>query len=276
LDLGSRFVIKFSGEGLGRKDHGLWEPGHISALGMELASLAKERGSQVAVILGGGNIVRGPELKRRVGLKDGVAADNIGMLATIMNCLVLQDSLEGHHGLKTRLMTAWAMPHIGEVYIRRRAIRHMEKGRIVILAGGTGNPDCSTDKALTQFGYELRADLLLKASKVDGIFTGDPKVDNGVSHIPYLSYAEFLSHPERYRQILDRSAVTQAEQHGMVIRVFNAQTPEALRNVILENGQSQFSDVGPAQPGPDHTLLLRRNKDAVVTFGDDDDTGPHC
>ena len=178
--------------------------------------VAKERGSEVAVILGGGNIVRGPELKQRVGLKDGVVADNIGMLATIMNCQVLQDSLEGHHGLMTRLMTAWAMPHIGEKYIRRRAIRHMEKGLIVILAGGTGNPDCSTDKALTQYGYDLQADILLKASKVDGIYTGDPynAGDPPPRHIPYLSYRDFLSQPERFQQILDRSAVTQAEQHG--------------------------------------------------------------
>lgn len=259
------FVIKFSGEALGRPGHGIWEQDNLAHVCREIASLHVSHGKdavpKIAVILGAGNILRGATLKEQAGMIDGVVADECGMRATIINCMILQERLENLHKLETRLMTAWDDRGAGERYIRRRALRHMEKGRLVILAGGTGKPDCSTDRAMTQYGRELGAKMLLKASKVDGIFDRDPHINEGPppKHLPYLTYKQFLDEPDRFRQILDRGAVTQAEGHGMVIRVFNARRPGSLRGVLYEDEGFQFTDVGPERP--DLNGRLGNNKD---------------
>lgn len=250
-NFGRRLVIKFSGEALGRSDHGNWEEARIMHTCDEIAALYRSHSAgvvpQTAVLLGAGNILRGATLKRVAGMQDGVVADECGMRATVINCIILQERLENLHGLETRLMTAWEDRGAGEPYNKRRALRHMEKGRLVILAGGTGKPDCSTDRALTQYGRELDADLLLKASKVDGIFDRDPSDSSGPppTHLPYLTYTQFLTEPEKFRQILDRGAVTQAEAHGMVIRVFNALKPGALIGVLHDKVGFPYTDVGP-------------------------------
>src|SRR3989344_3543416 len=183
---------------------------------------------QLAIVVGGGNLIRGQQLKKDVCLKDSVVADYAGMLATMVNAIILQDVLEKDYGLETRVMSAWAVETVAEPFVRRKAMDHLEKGRVVILAGGTGSPDFSTDTAMVLRAHEIGVSLVLKGTKVDGVYGSDPKVDQNAEFLPEISYAEFIS---RGLKIVDQTAVTLASNHGIVIKIFDIFTKGNLRKV---------------------------------------------
>jgi uridylate kinase len=172
-------------------------------------------GVQVALVIGGGNIFRG-DSKAAQGM-NRAAADNIGMLATVINALIFQNVLERREVI-TRVLSAIEMPAICERFIRRRAIRHLEKGRVVIFAGGTGNPYFSTDTAAALRGMEIGAEIVLKATKVDGVYSADPEKDRGAERFEHLTYDEVI---QRNLRVMDTSAVSLCRDHRIPIGVFN-------------------------------------------------------
>jgi uridylate kinase len=209
-----RILLKLSGELLaGAAGHGIDE--------RVMADLAEEirevqaLGVQVGIVTGGGNIFRGLAASTR-GM-DRVGADYMGMLATVINGLALQHALE-KRGLYTRVMSAIEMARVCEPYIRRRAIRHLEKGRIVIMAAGTGNPYFTTDTAAALRAIEIGADVILKATKVDGVYSGDPLRDPGATFFPRITYKDIL---ERGLGVMDLTAVTLCKENRLPIQVFN-------------------------------------------------------
>ncbi|MGH9898210.1 MAG: UMP kinase, partial [Pyrinomonadaceae bacterium] len=189
-------------------------------------------GVEIAVVVGGGNIFRG--VSKSAGKMDRSAADYIGMLATIMNACVLQDALE-KQDLYTRVMSALDIPQVAEPFIRRRAIRHLEKGRMVIFAAGTGNPYFSTDSAAALRALEIKADVVLKATKVDGVYTADPVKDKTAIRYNQITYQEVL---ERHLKIMDSSAISLCMDNNLPIIVFNMRTPGNIMRVIL--GETGF------------------------------------
>src|SRR5215475_8388318 len=183
-----RVLLKLSGEALaGDKGFG-YDFDTVNRLADEVVSVLST-GASVGLVIGGGNIVRGSQLSK-TGM-DRVAADYMGMLGTVINALALQDVLE-RRGVDTRVMTAIRMEELAEPYIRRRAVRHLEKGRLVIFAGGTGNPFFSTDTAAVLRALEMEAEVILKATSVDGVYTGDPKRDKAAKFIPELTFQDAL------------------------------------------------------------------------------------
>src|SRR5271155_673856 len=210
----SRILVKLSGEALlGNTDYGI-DPAVLKRIAGELQEII-QMGVQVAVVIGGGNIFRGAGLAR-AGL-DRVAADHMGMLATVMNALAMQDALESL-GLHARVMSAIRINEVCEDYIRRRAVRHLEKGRVVIFAAGTGNPFFTTDTAAALRAIEISADLLLKATKVDGIYSDDPVKNPAAVHYPRLTFDRVLA--ERLN-VMDATAIVMCRDHRMPLRVFN-------------------------------------------------------
>ena len=209
-----RILLKLSGEALlGDEDYGI-DPAIIGRIANEILEV-RNTGVQVAIVIGGGNIFRGAGLAES-GI-DRVTGDHMGMLATLMNSLALQDALE-KAGVDARVMSAISVHAVSEDYIRRRATRHLEKGRVVIIAGGTGNPFFTTDTAAALRAIEVGADIVLKATKVDGVFTADPKIDkNAVLH-ESLSYDEVI---EGKLRVMDTNAIVLCRDQGMPIRVFN-------------------------------------------------------
>ena len=209
-----RILLKLSGEALlGDEDYGI-DPAIIGRIASEILEV-RNTGVQVAIVIGGGNIFRGAGLAES-GI-DRVTGDHMGMLATLMNSLALQDALE-KAGVDARVMSAISVHAVSEDYIRRRATRHLEKGRVVIIAGGTGNPFFTTDTAAALRAIEVGADIVLKATKVDGVFTADPKIDeNAVLH-ESLSYDEVI---EGKLRVMDTNAIVLCRDQGMPIRVFN-------------------------------------------------------
>ena len=184
-----RVLLKLSGEALaGEKGFGI-DPQVVDALTDEIRNI-HELGVALGLVIGGGNIVRGA-IASQQGM-DRVSADYMGMLATIMNALAIQDMLE-KKSIDTRVMTAIRMPQLAEPYIRRRAVRHLEKGRVVIFAGGTGNPYFSTDTAAVLRAIEMNADVVIKATKVRGVFTADPASDPNAEFIPDISFHEVVA-----------------------------------------------------------------------------------
>ncbi|MBI4365804.1 MAG: UMP kinase, partial [Deltaproteobacteria bacterium] len=183
-------------------------------------------GVKIAIVLGGGNIFRGATDKP--GAMERAHADYMGMLATVINSLALQDALE-RLGIHTRVMTAIAMEQLAEPYIRRRAIRHLEKDRIVILAGGTGNPFFSTDTAASLRAMELHADVILKGTKVDGVYDADPKTSAKAKRFAQVTYLEVL---QRQLKVMDATAISLCMDHRMPIRVFNVFAKGNLRRVV--------------------------------------------
>jgi uridylate kinase len=183
-------------------------------------------GVQVAVVLGGGNLFRGAGLAR-AGM-DRVTADHMGMLATVMNALALQDALEGL-GIFARVMSAIRINEVCEDYIRRRAVRHLEKGRVVIFAAGTGNPFFTTDTAASLRAIEIEAQLLLKATKVDGIYSADPVTDPKAILYPRLTFDRVLS--ERLN-VMDATAIVMCRDHQLPLRVFNLNQPGQLLRIV--------------------------------------------
>ena len=183
-------------------------------------------GIQVAVVVGGGNIFRG--LSKSAGNMDRSAADYIGMLATVMNAVVLQDALE-KTGIKTRVLSAIDIPQLAEPFIRRRAIRHLEKGRIVIFAAGTGNPFFSTDSAAALRAAEIKADVILKATKVDGIYSADPMLDPSATRFECITFMEVL---EKQLKVMDASAISLCMDNDLPIIVFNMRKPGNIARVV--------------------------------------------
>lgn len=212
-----RVVLKLSGESFSRAGE--------RGIGMEEVALisrqvvqARQEGCQIAVVIGGGNILRGSQFKASGGQNiQEATAHYMGMLATVINGLALQDALEAL-GAETRLMSAIEMKGVAEPYIRRRARRHLEKGRIVILAAGTGSPFVTTDTAAAQRAMELEADILLKATRVDGVFSEDPEKNPHAVMYPDLTYNLVR---ERNLRVMDSTAITHCMEHDMPILVFN-------------------------------------------------------
>ena len=209
-----RLLLKLSGEVLAGKGSFGIEPDRVSALADEVADVAR-MGVEIGLVVGGGNFFRGVAAAARN--MDRVAADHMGMLATVINALALQDALEKKN-VPTRVMTAIAIPQVAEPYIRRRAIRHLEKGRIVIFAGGTSNPYFSTDTAATLRGLEIHAEIVAKATSVDGVYDKDPRKHPDAVRFTEVGYSEVLS---RDLRVMDASAVAMCRDNGLPIVVFN-------------------------------------------------------
>jgi uridylate kinase len=211
-----RVVLKLSGESLshtGERGIGMEEVVHIA----RQVKQASETGCQIALVVGGGNILRGAQFKGTHANIQEATAHYMGMLATVINALALQDALESL-GCETRVMTAIAMHGVAEPYIRRRAKRHLEKGRIVILAAGTGSPFVTTDTAAAQRAMELEADILLKATGVDGVYSDDPKKN---PHAVLYSELDYNTVRERNLRVMDSTAIAHCMEHSMPILVFN-------------------------------------------------------
>jgi len=220
-----RVLLKLSGEALaGERGFGL-DYAVVARLAGEIQAV-RSLGADLGLVIGGGNIIRGTVASRQ-GM-DRVSADYMGMLATVINALALQDVLE-RQGMNTRVMTAIRMEALAEPYIRRRAIRHLEKGRVVILAGGTGNPYFSTDTAAVLRALEIEAQAILKATNVDGIYSADPKQDPTAEFIPEVSYQDALV---RGLGVMDANAFGLCKDNKLPILVFNINTPGAVARVI--------------------------------------------
>lgn len=220
-----RILLKLSGEALlGGEDYGI-DPVIIGRIANEILDV-RNTGVEVAIVIGGGNIFRGAGLAQS-GI-DRVTGDHMGMLATLMNSLALQDALE-NAGVDARVMSAISVHAVSEDYIRRRATRHLEKGRVVIIAGGTGNPFFTTDTAAALRAIEVGADVVLKATKVDGVFSADPKIDENAKLHETLSYDEVI---ERKLKVMDTNAIVLCRDQHMPIRVFNVFGVGNLINIV--------------------------------------------
>jgi uridylate kinase len=221
-----RILLKVSGEILaGEQGFGI-ERARLEVLAGEIASV-RALGIQVGLVIGGGNIFRG--LAGAAHGMDRVSGDHMGMLATVINSLALQSVLE-KRGLFTRVMSAINMEEVAEPYIRRRAVRHLEKGRVVILAAGTGNPYFTTDTAAALRAVEIGADVIIKGTKVDGVFTSDPMKDPKARLYERLTYMEVLSQELR---VMDSTAISLSMENGLPIMVFNFTVPGNLRRLVL-------------------------------------------
>ena len=221
----TRALLKISGEALGG-DKGSGLDFHVVEAFAEEIKAVHRLGVSLALVVGGGNIIRGATASRE-GL-DRVSADYMGMLATVINALALQDVLE-KVGVDTRVMTAIRMESVAEPYIRRRAIRHLEKGRLIIFAAGTGNPFFSTDTAGVLRALEIEAEVILKATNVDGVFTGDPRTDPAATFIPELSYQEAIV---KNYAVMDANAFGLCKANQLPIVVFNINQPGAITRVL--------------------------------------------
>ena len=221
----NRVLLKLSGEALGgARDYGI----DLSVV-QTIAGQVKrvhEMGVQVALVVGGGNIFRGMAASE-LGF-DRATGDYMGMLATVINALALQDALE-RIGIPARTMTAIQMPQVAEPYIRRRAVRHLEKGRVVILAAGTGNPYFTTDTTAALRAVEIEADVILKATKVDGVYTADPQLDPSAERLDLLAYGDFLR--EGYG-VMDATAVSLSMENKLPIIVFDLREEGNIRRVV--------------------------------------------
>ena len=220
-----RVVVKLSGEALmGSQEFGIG-PDMIRYVAEEIRSIVT-LGVQVAVVVGGGNIFRGIAASS-YGM-DRTSADHMGMLATVINSLALQDALE-KQGVQTRVQTAIAIHQVAEPYILRRAIRHLEKGRAVIFAAGTGNPYFTTDTAAVLRGQEIHAEILLKATKVDGVYDSDPMKNPNARLLKRISYMEVL---ERQLKVMDTTAISLAMDNELPLAVFKLKTEGNIRRVV--------------------------------------------
>jgi len=224
-----RVLLKISGEALvGEQSFGIdVKVAHSVA---EEIKQVHNLGVEVAVVVGGGNIFRG--LSKSAGSMDRSSADYIGMLATVMNAVVLQDALE-RTGIQTRVLSAIDIPEMAEPFIRRRAIRHLEKRRIVIFAAGTGNPFFSTDSAAALRALEIKADVILKATKVDGVYSADPMKDATATRFDCITFQEVL---EKQLKVMDASAISLCMDNNLPIVVFNMRTPGNIARVVTSDG----------------------------------------
>jgi uridylate kinase len=220
-----RVLLKISGEALaGDQGFGIYPP-VVERLTEEI-QYVHEMGVSLGLVIGGGNIVRGTTASQQ-GM-DRVSADYMGMLATVINALAIQNTLE-RKGVTTRVLTAIRMEQLAEPYIRRRAMRHLEKGRVVIFAGGTGNPYFSTDTAAVLRGIEIEADVIIKATKVDGVYTADPAKDPTAEFIPEISFLDVIS---RELAVMDAAAISLCKDNRIPIMVLNLETPRAVARAV--------------------------------------------
>ena len=221
-----RVLLKVSGEALmGGEACGI-SPQVLEYVAQEIIK-AHALGVEIGVVLGGGNIFRG--VSDSAKNMDRVQADSMGMLATVINSIALQDALE-RKGVPTRVMTAIAMPQVAEPYIRRRAIRHLEKGRVVILGAGTGNPYFSTDTAAALRAQEIGAEVLMKATKVDGIYDSDPAKNPEAKKLPQVTYDQVLA---QHLKVMDSTAISLAGDNKLPVIVFDLLEPDNIRRVLL-------------------------------------------
>jgi uridylate kinase len=224
-----RVLLKLSGEGLlGKQQYGL-DPDTVDRIASEI-KIVHDMGAEVCMVIGGGNIFRGVK-----GASQGMeraTADYMGMLATIMNALAVQNALE-RHGVQTRVQSAIPMSSVCEPYIRRRAVRHMEKGRVVIFAAGTGNPFFTTDTAAALRAVEMGCDALLKGTQVDGVYTADPKTHPDAVRYDSLTYMDVLAKDLR---VMDASAISLARENDIPVIVFSLHNPGAFADVVCAKG----------------------------------------
>ncbi|MBN8733453.1 MAG: UMP kinase [Acidobacteria bacterium] len=221
-----RILLKLSGEVLAAGAGFGIDPDKVRAMAEEVAGVARE-GVQIGLVVGGGNFFRGVAAAARN--MDRVAADHMGMLATVINAIALQDALE-KAGVATRVMTAIHMASVAEPYIRRRAIRHLEKGRIVIFAAGTSNPYFSTDTAAALRALEIKAEVLAKATRVDGVYDKDPLQHADAVMYPEVGYTEVLS---KQLKVMDASAVAMCRDNKLPVIVFNLNTPGNIMRMAM-------------------------------------------
>lgn len=230
-----RILLKLSGELLaGEAGHGIRDE-VLAAIAEEVGEV-HAMGVQVGIVLGGGNIFRGVAASTR-GM-DRVTADHMGMLATVINSLALQHALE-KRGMHTRVMSALKMDQVAEPYIRRRAVRHLEKGRVVVMAAGTGNPYFTTDTAAVLRAVEVGADVILKGTKVDGVYSGDPVKDPSAAFFPSIKYMDILS---RGLKVMDSTAISLCMDNHLPLVVFNVGVKGNL--VKIMNGETVGTRVG--------------------------------
>ncbi|MFL2659937.1 MAG: UMP kinase [Alphaproteobacteria bacterium] len=229
-----RVLLKISGEALmGQREYGL-DPSMLSRIASEVKS-AFSNGTEICLVIGGGNIFRG--LSGAANGMERTTADYMGMLATVMNALGMQSALE-EQGINTRVLSAIPMQTVCEPYIRRRAVRHMEKGRVVIFAGGTGNPFFTTDTAAALRASEMDCDAIFKGTNVDGVYDSDPKINKDAKKFYELSYLDVISKDLR---VMDLSAVTLAKEKNIPIVVFSIHKEKEFAKVL--NGDGEFSKV---------------------------------
>jgi uridylate kinase len=236
-----RILLKLSGEALaGEQGYGI-DPAVLERIAQEIRTI-HDLAVETAIVIGGGNIFRG--LHASANGMDRASADYMGMLATVINGLALQGTLE-RAGLMTRCQSAIDMPAVAEPYIRRRAIRHLEKGRIVIFAAGTGNPFFTTDTAAALRAVEVGAEIIFKATKVDGIYTADPVLDPKAVRLPHITYIDALN---RGLRVMDTTAITLCMENKLPIGVFNLNTPGNLLRVVCGDPHigSYVSDSAPS------------------------------
>jgi len=221
-----RVLLKLSGEALmGEQAFGI-DPAVTTQIATEIAEIL-QLGVQPAVVIGGGNLFRG--LAASAKGMDRATADYMGMLATVINALALQDALE-NRGVLTRVMSAIEMRAVAEPFIRRRAVRHLEKGRVVVFAAGTGNPYFTTDTAAALRAMEIKADVILKGTKVEGIYTADPMLDKTATKYDDISYLRVL---EQQLKVMDATAISLCMDNHLPIVVFNLRTPGNVRRVVM-------------------------------------------
>ena len=221
-----RILLKLSGEALmGQQGLGI-DPEIVAKIALELKEV-KELGIQIGVVIGGGNIFRGLSASAR-GM-DRVSADYMGMLATVINALALEDYLE-RNGVYTRVMTAIKMEQLAEPFIRKKAIRHLQKGRIVVFAGGTGNPYFTTDTAAALRAVEIEADAIIKGTKVDGVYDSDPEKNPDAKMFKQLGYIDVV---KKRLKVMDSTAVTLCMENNLPILVFNLKHKDNLKKLIL-------------------------------------------
>ena len=224
-----RVLLKISGEALmGDGQYGI-DVGTVDRIATEI-SQARQSGVEICLVIGGGNIFRG--LSGAAGGMDRSSADYMGMLATVMNALAMQNALE-RQDIQTRVLSAIPMTTVCEPYIRRRAIRHMEKGRVVIFAAGTGNPFFTTDTAAALRAAEMNCDALMKGTNVDGVYSADPRIDSSATRFDTLSYIDVLS---KDLKVMDASAVSLSRENNIPIVVFSIQSNGAFLKVLEDNG----------------------------------------
>jgi uridylate kinase len=221
-----RILLKLSGEALmGEQQFGI-DPAVTSRIASDIAEI-QSLGVEVGIVIGGGNIFRGVAASAK-GM-DRATGDYMGMLATVINGLAMQDALE-QSGVLTRVVTAIEMRAVAEPFIRRRAIRHLEKGRVVIFAAGTGNPYFTTDTAAALRAMEMKADVILKGTKVDGIYTADPMIDKTATKFDRISYLQVI---DKGLRVMDSTAITLCMDNRLPIIIFNLRTPGNLRRTVM-------------------------------------------
>jgi len=238
-----RILLKLSGESLGDPEGMAIDVGRADLVAGQIARVV-ERGVQIGIVIGAGNLWRGAGKSHL----DRTTSDHIGMLATVMNALALQSVLEDR-GLSTRVQSALSMDRVAEPYIRRRAIRHLEKGRVVIFAAGTGNPYFTTDSAAALRANEIGAEVLLKATTVDGVYDCDPKTNPGAVRYSFVSFQEIM---EKQLKVMDLSAVTLCRENDLPVIVFSMDEPGAIEDVVA--GKPVGTYVGGSLP-PEREML---------------------